>query len=133
VRRGDKPVVDLGEGIKIEDECVFRLGDHYEMLCKDCTGKVTGEYHATIHLLSPDGVAWKLAPNPKAWSRTIVWTTARPPPRLTLSGPSSCSAIGRRPGSLLPRPMARSPRRPPRPLLRQEHVEHGFPPQTLSA
>ena len=30
-----------------------------------------GEHGAM--LLSPDGVAWKLAPNAKAWSRTIAW------------------------------------------------------------
>lgn len=73
VRQGDAPVVDPGQGLKIEDPFVFWAGDHYEMVCKDLTGKITGEYHAAVHLISDDGTAWKLAPHPKAWSRTICW------------------------------------------------------------
>ena len=60
-------------GKRIEDPFVFWADDHYEMICKDLTGKITGEFHAGIHLLSPDGIEWTLAPDPKAWSRTIDW------------------------------------------------------------
>jgi hypothetical protein len=73
VRKGKGPVVDPGEGLRIEDPFVFFSGDHYEMVCKDLTGGITGEYHAAAHLLSEDGVSWKLAPEPKAWSRSVRW------------------------------------------------------------
>lgn len=73
VKYSDKPVVDPGEGLNIEDPCVFWNGDCYEMVCKDLTGKITGEFHAGVHLVSADGVNWQLTPHPKAWSRTIKW------------------------------------------------------------
>jgi len=73
VRQGAGPVVDPGEGLKIEDPFVFRAGNHYEMVCKDITGKITGEPEAGAHMLSSDGMVWSPAPEPKAWSRTISW------------------------------------------------------------
>lgn len=71
---GDGPVVAPGPGLRIEDPCAWWAGDHYEMVCKDLTGKITGEYHAAVHLLSPDGRTWQLAPQPKAWSRKLDWS-----------------------------------------------------------
>lgn len=73
LRQGAEPIVALGEGIEIEDPFVFWDDDHYEMVCKDLNGNVTGEFHATAHLISDDGVDWALAPQPKAWSRSIRW------------------------------------------------------------
>lgn len=73
VRQSDKPVVDPGKGLRIEDPFVFWNHDHYEMVCKDLTGHITGEFHAAVHQVSDDGIAWKLAPKSKAWSRTIHW------------------------------------------------------------
>ena len=73
VKHGDRPVVDPGEGLRIEDPYVFWNGVLYEMVCKDLTGNITGEFHAGVHLTSEDGVDWELAPQPKAWSRTIQW------------------------------------------------------------
>lgn len=73
VRQGSKPVVDPGDGLRIEDPFVFWWKDHFEMVCKDCTGLITGEFHAGVHLISDDGVSWTLAAHPKAWSRTIQW------------------------------------------------------------
>lgn len=73
LRQGEGPVVDPGEDLRIEDPFVWWSGDHWEMLCKDLTGRLTGEFHAGVHLLSPDGVDWSPAPRPKAWSRTLRW------------------------------------------------------------
>ena len=42
------------------------------MIVKDMTGKIVGEQHAGVHVQSKDGLNWKLAPQPKAWSRTIT-------------------------------------------------------------
>ena len=73
VRQSDGPAVDPGQGLQIEDPFVFWAGNRYEMVCKDLTGRITGEFHAAVHLFSSDGVAWTVAPHPKAWSRTIHW------------------------------------------------------------
>jgi len=72
-RVGHAPVVDPGEGLIVEDPFVFRMGDHYEMVCKDLTGNITGEFHAAVHLISRDGKNWNLADPVKAWSRSITW------------------------------------------------------------
>jgi hypothetical protein len=72
-RIGTSPAVDLGDGKRIEDPFVFWMEDHYEMVAKDLSGLVTGEFHAAIHLTSPDASAWSVAHEPKAWSRTIAW------------------------------------------------------------
>ena len=73
IRQGNKPVVDPGDNLRIEDPFVFWSEDHFEMVCKDLNGKITGEFHAAVHLLSDDGIAWALASPPKAWSRTVGW------------------------------------------------------------
>jgi len=73
IRLSAKPVVDLGGDKRVEDPFVWWNGAVYEMVCKDLSGLVTGEFHAGVHLLSPDGLAWALAPKPKAWSRTMLW------------------------------------------------------------
>jgi hypothetical protein len=71
--RCDRPLFDHPE-ITLEDPYVFRVGDHFEMIAKDLNGKLCGELHAGIHLLSRDGVEWKLAPEPKAYSRHVRWS-----------------------------------------------------------
>jgi hypothetical protein len=57
-----------------EDPFIWRSGDGYEMLAKDMLGGLTGEKHAGVHALSPDGLNWTLAPQPKAYSRTVDWS-----------------------------------------------------------
>lgn len=76
-RYGKAPVVDPGHGLRIEDPFVWWMNDHYEMVCKDLTGKITGEFHAAVHLFSNDGVDWKLANPPKAWFRKLTWEDGR--------------------------------------------------------
>lgn len=73
-RFADRPVVDPGEGLRIEDPFIWHDGERYQMVCKDLTGNITGEYHAAIHQHSSDGLNWTLAPEPKAWSRTMRWS-----------------------------------------------------------
>lgn len=69
----NRPVFDPGEGLRLEDPFVFWNGSFYEMVCKDLTGKLTGEFHAAVHLLSEDALNWKPAPEIKAWSRQLQW------------------------------------------------------------
>ena len=70
--RMDHPVVAPGEGLRVEDPFVWWAEDHYEMICKDLSGRITGEFHAGVHLLSRDGIEWSFAPQVKAWSRTVA-------------------------------------------------------------
>lgn len=72
-RVSDQSIVDPGDGLQIEDPFTWWAGDHYEMVCKDLTGKITGEFHAAVHLISKDSLEWRLADPVKAWSRTIQW------------------------------------------------------------
>jgi hypothetical protein len=59
---------------EVEDPFVWQGPDGgYELIAKDMTGNLTGEKHAGIYALSPDGEHWKLAPNPKAYSRKVRW------------------------------------------------------------
>jgi hypothetical protein len=59
---------------EVEDPFLWQGPDGgYELIAKDMTGKLTGEKHAGIYALSPDGENWKLAPNPKAYSRKVRW------------------------------------------------------------
>jgi len=60
----------LGE---IEDPFVWRSGTGYELIAKDMTGKLCGEYHGGMHAWSPDGVEWQLHAQPKAYSRMLRW------------------------------------------------------------
>jgi hypothetical protein len=73
VKYGQQPVVDPGEGRRIEDPCVFWAENQFQMVCKDLTGEITGEFHAAVHLLSDNDIDWQPAPTIKAWSRTLSW------------------------------------------------------------
>jgi hypothetical protein len=44
------------------------------MIAKDMTGKITGEFHAGAHFLSDDGINWRTAKQPKAYSRTVQYS-----------------------------------------------------------
>ena len=72
-RLEDDPVIEFGDGGHVEDPFVWQTGKGFEMLAKDMSGSITGEKHAGVHALSKDGVAWELAPTPKAYSRTVRW------------------------------------------------------------
>ncbi len=64
----DNPVM---EDIYVEDPFVWHRSGHFEMLAKDMTGKLTGEFHSGVHFLSDDGISWRPAESPKAYSRTV--------------------------------------------------------------
>lgn len=57
-----------------EDPFIWRTDDGYEMLAKDMLGGLTGEKHAGVHAHSEDGLNWRLADSPKAYSRTVLWS-----------------------------------------------------------
>ena len=66
----------------IEDAFAWYNGQQYEMIFKDMAGGICGEPKAGVHALSDNGIDWKLAPLPMAYSRTVKWddgtTTEQP-------------------------------------------------------
>lgn len=58
---------------ELEDPFLWRNGSRYEMLAKDMTGSLCGEFQAGIHAVSDDGVEWRLSAKPKAYSRILRW------------------------------------------------------------
>lgn len=73
-RASDEPVLRFSGNNNVEDPFLWRAGDHCELLAKDMTGGITGEKHAGIHAVSPDGLNWTLSDPPKAYSRTVRWS-----------------------------------------------------------
>ncbi|MDR1280172.1 MAG: glycoside hydrolase family protein [Opitutaceae bacterium] len=59
-----------GEG-EVEDPFLWHNGSCFELVAKDMTGSLCGEYHAGVHAVSRDCLDWKLAPHVKAWSRRV--------------------------------------------------------------
>jgi hypothetical protein len=60
----------------IEDAYVWQEKDGFHLLCKvfDAGRDLIGEDDGGIHAVSPDGIHWKLADNPKGYSRTVHWS-----------------------------------------------------------
>jgi hypothetical protein len=73
LRLSDEPIMAFERGKTLEDPFVWHNGSCYEMIVKDLDGGFTGEYHAGVHAWSVDGVAWELASQRKAYSRTLTW------------------------------------------------------------
>jgi hypothetical protein len=62
-----------GKDTDIEDPYLWWQDDHFESIFKDMTGKICGELHGGIHAWSENGINWKLADDPLAYSRKIKW------------------------------------------------------------
>lgn len=60
--------------INIEDPFVWHNGHCFEMIAKDMTGKITGEYHSGAHFLSDDGINWQASKQPQAYSKAITYS-----------------------------------------------------------
>jgi len=72
----DKPFERIRDSyldFHVEDPYIWWAGDHYEMIAKDQSGTLTGEFHAGVHAVSTDGIEWTMSQPPKAYSRTITW------------------------------------------------------------
>jgi hypothetical protein len=74
----DAPFDPLNDpSLSYEDAYVWREEGQFHMIFNDLTGRITGEDHAGAHAVSVDGVAWRLAEPPKAYSRTVQWSDGR--------------------------------------------------------
>lgn len=69
----DRPIQFQGAEVYYEDAFVWHEDGLFQMIFNDMTGHFTGEDHAGAHAFSPDGLKWELAPQPKAYSRSILW------------------------------------------------------------
>ncbi len=58
---------------EVEDPFIWHNGEQYEMIAKDMTGSLCGERFAGAHFVSYDGLKWKLARQPKAYSLELLW------------------------------------------------------------
>jgi len=73
-RLSDEPFNPLGDpSVSYEDAYVWHEKGQYRMIFNDIHGHITGEDHAGGMAVSDDGVDWRLADPPKAYSRTIPW------------------------------------------------------------
>ena len=74
-RLQDEPLLAKAtlSSVSYEDAYLWRSPCDFEMLFNDMTGHFTGEDHAGAHALSEDGLHWRLAAAPKAYSRTVRW------------------------------------------------------------
>jgi predicted GH43/DUF377 family glycosyl hydrolase len=63
------------ENSNVEDACIWYDKDGFHMLTKVMQAGATliGEMNGGIHAVSKDGISWRLATNPKGYSRTILW------------------------------------------------------------
>ena len=67
-QRFDTPI-ESG-GMSVEDPFVWHNGKYFEMIAKDLTGDLTGEYHSGAHFASEDGFHWEFTH--KAYSRKVT-------------------------------------------------------------
>jgi hypothetical protein len=70
---GNEPIFSSTRFGEVEDPFIWKTDRGYGLIAKDMTGNLVGEKHAGVYALSTNGVDWKLAPHPKAYTRTITW------------------------------------------------------------
>ncbi|WP_438347616.1 glycoside hydrolase family protein [Paenibacillus sp. FA6] len=68
----DEPIFPPSD-IHLEDPFIWKTDCGYEMIAKDMDGYVCNEKHGGIHASSEDGLHWRIADNPKAYSRNVTW------------------------------------------------------------
>jgi len=77
----DEPILTFAgtKNSNVEDAYVWYDNEGFHLLCKvfDEGIPLIGEKDGGIHAISKDGINWKLANNPKGYSRTITWADGR--------------------------------------------------------
>jgi hypothetical protein len=77
-RLGDGPILAFADpDLHVEDPFVWWRDGVFHLIAKDDAKNgspgITGEWGAGIHATSRDCLHWSLAPEPKAWTRTVAW------------------------------------------------------------
>lgn len=70
---GQEPVFSSTRFGEVEDPFIWKTDTGYGLIAKDMAGTLVGEKHAGVYAVSRDGLDWKLAPTPKAYTRKITW------------------------------------------------------------
>jgi hypothetical protein len=68
----DQPIFPPSD-IHLEDPFIWKTADGYRMIAKDMNGSIGGEKHGGINAFSEDGLRWRIADQPQAYSRTVTW------------------------------------------------------------
>jgi len=70
----ERPLFGAGRFGEVEDPFVWIDADgRYNMVAKDMSGSICGERSAGIKAVSSDGLDWKPASDPKAYSRRVLF------------------------------------------------------------
>ena len=75
--RGPYDIVnqDILPGVRLEDPFLYRRDGQYHIIIEGNTGELTGGFRHGAHLVSDDGVQFRLfEPEPKAYTHTLEWT-----------------------------------------------------------
>jgi hypothetical protein len=96
-RLRDEPILRFdATGDHVEDPYVWNSPEGgFEMIMKDMNGGVSGEARGGVYLRSKDGVEWRLAEPPQAYSRTVVWENGETTTQTHLERPQLLIENGR--------------------------------------
>ena len=65
---------DICPGVALEDPFLYKLGGRYHIIIEDNKGQLTGDLRHGAHLVSEDGVNYKVFhPETKAYTHTVEW------------------------------------------------------------
>ena len=74
---GSKPLFSVDHFGEIEDPHIWSDSDGFHMLAKDQRGQITGSAGDGLLAHSKDGINWTVDKNPKAYSKTILWSNGK--------------------------------------------------------
>ena len=74
---GAKVVIEGSKGAHIEDPYAWQADGYYHMVAKIFSKTLTGEAGAGFYAYSKDGIRWTLPKNPKAYSRTVLFSDGK--------------------------------------------------------
>ncbi|AWW32760.1 glycosyl hydrolase family 43 [Echinicola strongylocentroti] len=75
--QGDKPLFSVDHLGEIEDPHIWGDEDGYHMVAKDQRGGITGHQGDGLIAHSEDGIHWEVDPDPKAYTKTVVWDNGK--------------------------------------------------------
>ncbi|CAA6694437.1 Unannotated [Lentimonas sp. CC11] len=74
VNGGQKIEIEGAKDAHVEDAYVWEANGHYHMVAKVFSKSLTGETGAGFYSYSKDGIKWILPEDPKAYSRSVVFS-----------------------------------------------------------
>ena len=74
---GTEPIFSMKKFGEVEDPFFWKDKNGYHMIAKDQRGMITGKRHSGIYAFSNDGINWKPAKNPLAYTKEIKWSDGK--------------------------------------------------------